>query len=325
MKKVASLELAITAGTGGKGTVWIDDLTFTELPPAHPYDRTPAAISGSDWTGLDFLESREYGGLVIDWEPGSDAGRYAVEISDDGEAWTPLRTVEGGNGGRDYHYLPETESRYLRLRGAIQRNAKIDVKPLDWAPTINDLFKVMAKDAPRGFYPRAFFGEQPYWTVVGVDGDPEEGLLERGRCPGGREGRVFDRALPLGRRRVGVLGKRSDVPDLGGGIPPDPYRHVDAGRSFFGHHRPRFPIRSMGALSRPQPWSRRQTPAPHPRCAPVPGEPTHPVPQRFRRRLLHPGNRLGRPRRHGQRQADCDPGDRSDSLWRYDLRRRRDL
>ncbi len=177
MKTAAALELAITAGTGGKGTVWIDDLTFTELPPDHPYSRTPAEISGADWTGLDFLESREYGGLVIDWEPGAEASRYTVEISDDGENWTAVRTVENGNGGRDYLYLPETESRYLRLRGVAPQKAQIGVKPLDWAPTVNDLFKVIAKDAPRGSYPRAFFGEQPYWTVVGVDGDAEEGLL----------------------------------------------------------------------------------------------------------------------------------------------------
>jgi len=181
MKTVAALELAVTAGTGGKGTVWIDDLTFTELPPAHPYDRTPVTTSGPGWTALDFLEPREYGGLVIDWEKDADAADYDVEISDDGTAWTALRKVEGGNGGRDYLYVPETESRYLRLRRpdgtAPLAPRNVDVKPLDWAPTINDFFKVIARDMPRGLYPRAFFGEQPYWTVVGADGDAEEGLL----------------------------------------------------------------------------------------------------------------------------------------------------
>jgi Bacterial alpha-L-rhamnosidase 6 hairpin glycosidase domain len=181
MKTVAALELAVTAGTGGKGTVWIDDLTITELPPAHSYDRTPARTSGPGWTSLDFLESREYGGLVVDWEKDADAANYIVEISDDGKAWTVLRKIKGGNGGRDYLYVPETESRHLRLRRpdgtAPFELRNIDVKPLDWAPSINDLFKAVAKDAPRGFYPRAFFGEQPYWTVVGVDGDTEEGLL----------------------------------------------------------------------------------------------------------------------------------------------------
>jgi hypothetical protein len=173
MKQVAALEIAITAGTGGKGSVWIDDLKFTELPPAHPYNRTPAIATSGGTVIYDFLEPREYGGLVIDWEQSSS---YTVEISDDGKTWTKVREVIGGNGGRDYLYLPETESRYLRLRGAgVPRN--LDVKPLDWAPSINALFAAIAKDSPRGAYPRSFSGEQEYWTVVGVDGDREEALL----------------------------------------------------------------------------------------------------------------------------------------------------
>ncbi len=181
IRKVAALELAVTAGTGGKGFVLLDDLTLRELPPPHPYDRTPTLTSGPGWTALDFLEPREYGGLVIDWGPGAAAARYVVEISDDGETWTALRQVEGGNGGRDYVHAPETESRFLRVR-LLSASGKIglrniDVKPLDWAPSINAFFEVIARDAPRGSYPRAFLGEQAYWTVVGVDGDPEEGLL----------------------------------------------------------------------------------------------------------------------------------------------------
>ena len=177
IRKVAAMEFAVTAGTGGKGTVLLDELTLRELPPPHPYDRTPAVTSGPGWTLYDFLEDREYGGLVIDWE--AAASRYAVEISDDGKAWKTLRQVEGGNGGRDYLYLPETESRYLRLRfldgaGKIKH---LDVKSLDWAPSINAFFEAIAKEAPRGSYPRAFSGEQAYWTVVGVDSDNEEGLL----------------------------------------------------------------------------------------------------------------------------------------------------
>ena len=176
MKQLAAIEFAITAGTGGKGTVWIDDLKFTGLPPDHPYTRTPAVTAAADAITYDFLEPREYGGLVIDWDrPVS----YTVEISDEGRDWTAVREVKGGNGGRDYLYLPETESRYLRLRGAgpIGKLRNVDVKPLDWAPSINAFFQAIAKDAPRGSYPRSFSGEQEYWTVVGVDRDKEEGLL----------------------------------------------------------------------------------------------------------------------------------------------------
>jgi hypothetical protein len=212
MKKVAAIEFAVTAGTGGKGTVWIDDLKFTELPPDHPYSLTPRITTSAGAITYDFLESREYGGLVIDWDPAADSVSYAVEVSDDGKDWTAIRKVTGGNGGRDYLYLPETESRYLRLMlsGASYASSPhplapsprsgegprvrprsagrskgtaaldllhLDVKPLDWATSINAFFEQIAKDAPRGSYPRSFTAEQEYWTVVGVDGDREEGLL----------------------------------------------------------------------------------------------------------------------------------------------------
>ena len=35
----------------------------------------------------------------------------------------------------------------------------------------------MAVDLPRGWLPRGFSGEQPYWTIVGVDGGREQGLV----------------------------------------------------------------------------------------------------------------------------------------------------
>ncbi|MDQ2929797.1 MAG: discoidin domain-containing protein, partial [Gemmatimonadota bacterium] len=44
---LASLELSITAGSGGKGTVWLDALTFTPLEPVHAYKGTPVAIATS--------------------------------------------------------------------------------------------------------------------------------------------------------------------------------------------------------------------------------------------------------------------------------------
>jgi hypothetical protein len=176
MKKVAAIEFAVTAGAGGRGTVWLDDLTFTELPPERPYSRTPTVTDARGERTLDFLEPREFGGLVLDWQPGAIPNRYAVEISDDGKTWTTVREVTGGNGGRDYLYLPETQSRFLRLVGPSVQ-PKIDVKPLAWAPSINAFFEAVGKDAPRGSYPRSFSGQQEYWTVVGVAGDTEQALL----------------------------------------------------------------------------------------------------------------------------------------------------
>src|SRR5688500_4735428 len=47
----AAIEFAITAGTGGTGSVWIDDLILTPLPAPGPYTRTPAATARSSVGG----------------------------------------------------------------------------------------------------------------------------------------------------------------------------------------------------------------------------------------------------------------------------------
>ncbi|HET9227353.1 MAG TPA: discoidin domain-containing protein [Thermoanaerobaculia bacterium] len=188
IRDVAALELAITAGTGGKGYILLDELTLTELPPAKPYDRTPQVTASKKGVALDFLENREYGGLVIDWGSGPHASKYEVQISDDGKSWKTVRTVDGSDGRKDHLFLPETESRHLRLRFlAGSGTPKIDMKPLEWATTPEAFFMEIAKDSPRGVWPRWLTNEQSYWTVVGVPRDKPEalfnvdGMLETGK------------------------------------------------------------------------------------------------------------------------------------------------
>lgn len=43
--RLAAIEFAITAGTGGKGSFWIDDLTLTSLDPDSPFDVTTPVAS----------------------------------------------------------------------------------------------------------------------------------------------------------------------------------------------------------------------------------------------------------------------------------------
>ncbi len=207
--RVAAIEFAITAGSGGRGTVWIDDLELVELPAAGIPPPDPVAVAGSAaeghdparvldgnadtfWTPdtsdgqpvlwLDFLQLREYGGLVVDWMPGHPVPDYVVEASEEGDVWRTLQTVTGSNGGRDYLYLPESESRLLRLRfsGSDAGRAavsRLELKPLEWSATRETFFAAVAADMPTGSMPRGFLGEQVYWTVVGVDADSQEGLL----------------------------------------------------------------------------------------------------------------------------------------------------
>ena len=216
MDSVAQIEIVVTAGTGGKGTVWIDDLAFRERQPNTPYTLTPevhssasfrerppalaidgdstTAWSGGEnaWLSIDFLREREIGGIVLAWDSADYATDYVVEASDDGARWETAYTVAGGNGGRDPLYLPEVETRHLRLRVARSSRGRgvalrdLAVQPAEWSQTPNAFFANLANDAPRGAYPRYLTGEQSYWTVVGVSGDTREstvnadGMVETG-------------------------------------------------------------------------------------------------------------------------------------------------
>lgn len=50
-------------------------------------------------------------------------------------------------------------------------------EPLEAASSSNTLFESIARQAPRGSYPKYFSGEQSYFSVVGGDGGEHEGLL----------------------------------------------------------------------------------------------------------------------------------------------------
>ena len=205
---VAALEIVVTAGIGGgSGTIWLDDLVLTPLPEVGPYDLTPtvtaststpvypaaAALDGDTATAwrarsaraaitLDFLRMREYGGLTLLWEAGRSPQRFTIALSDDGRAWRRLPPHPSGLSGRDHVYLPDTESRYLRVEatpaaaGGIGLR-EITVHPLEWSASRTAYLDAVARDAPRGAYPRYLLGERGEWTVVGVDGAVEEALL----------------------------------------------------------------------------------------------------------------------------------------------------
>jgi len=217
--QVAALELAITAGSGGHGTVWFDDLALVPMPPdeprpqfvatgssaapGHPAQRVLDGSHDSAWQSangdrapaltLDLGTSAEVTGLAIDWAPGLSAADYVVEADDGDERWRPAHEVHGSDGGRDWVLLPPTEARRLRIR-ALPRGlpaavgiTEVQVFDSDSHPTPESIVALMGQGRPRGDYPRGYLGEQSYWTVVGVDGDPDEGLLdEDGRVEVGK-------------------------------------------------------------------------------------------------------------------------------------------
>jgi F5/8 type C domain/Carbohydrate binding domain (family 11) len=209
LRKSAKLEYTIYNNAGGKGAVCFDELTFQPLPvddgaplsatatggaaPAtsiadivdgdlQTVFRTERAARSPTTLRLDLGRSREFGGLTLAWSGAEHASRYRVDLSEDGEHWREGSRVTQGNGGTDWLSLPESETRYLRLQledgpGAGFALAEATVQPLAFAATPNDFIHSLAKASPKGWLPRGFTGEQPYWTLVGIDGGEEQGLI----------------------------------------------------------------------------------------------------------------------------------------------------
>jgi hypothetical protein len=253
--RVAFLEIAVSAGTGGQGSVWVDDLTFEERPaptrtpvtpnvsastsvPGHEpplaTDGDPATawrsgtVAPEQWLMIDFDRTYEYGGFVVDWDPDDFAVEYRVVISDDAQEWTSVFESTTGNGGRDYVYVPEGESRYVLLelrrssRGQGYAIRELAVQPDTLSESPNRFFEVVARDARPGMYPKYLSGRQSYWTVAGADGDDAEALInEEGAIEVGTRGFMLEPFVHTGGELV-TWNDVATTQELEGGSLPIP-------------------------------------------------------------------------------------------------------
>ncbi|HEY0927864.1 discoidin domain-containing protein [Brevundimonas sp.] len=160
-----------------------------------------SAAGGEQSLTLDLGYEREFGGLTLRWADRMAASAYRLMASSDGRDWRELASVTDGNGGTDWLRTPEASARWLRLdllapldesgvvgqAGAGQRLGQaavnayaltgLEIEPLSFGETATSFMMAVASESRRGLYPRGFHGEQPYWTLVGVDGGGESGLI----------------------------------------------------------------------------------------------------------------------------------------------------
>jgi hypothetical protein len=237
LRRIDSLEFVVAAGSGGgNGSIEIDDLRFRELPPPPTHFPSLKATASSSLIGaepgravdgdartswhsdpkagpaqtlnVDLGMVREFGGLELRWQDDARPRRYDVEASSDGVGWEVLRRVTNGDGVKDALPLPDQEARFLRvnlLEGAKDGYAlaELAIKDVAFGASPNAFFQALAKDAPRGLYPRGFSGEQAYWTLVGVDGGAESALLsEDGALEIGRGGFSIEPFVLSGSRLI---------------------------------------------------------------------------------------------------------------------------
>ncbi|HZP85659.1 MAG TPA: discoidin domain-containing protein [Burkholderiales bacterium] len=215
LKELDALEIAIVAGPGGKGSVWLADLRFEDLslraPPrvtasgsaagheaAHALDASPDTSWRSPpdartaWLALDFGAEHEYGGLIVDWGASGAARSFDVECSGDAIEWRQLTSCRQAAGPRSYIYIEGGAcSRYLRLHllepsadAPLERTYRqsfeirnLAVQPFDFSRSLADFFHAIAACEPRGHHPRWLHREQSYWTPVGLPGGASAAIL----------------------------------------------------------------------------------------------------------------------------------------------------
>lgn len=212
--EIGAIEIAITAGPGGRGRLWLADLRIEDRTPSQPpVIRASSGPPGQGaacildgqpdtawrpgqlpaWIELDFHEPRDYSALILHWDsPGPRT--FSLLASADGEGWTCLHEASHSRGLCSMVYLPDGCLRFLRLGldggegDSIPGLVDLDLKPETFARSIEDFVHRLADQAPRGQYPRWLYREQTYWTPIDIpDGAipalfNEEGLIEVARA-----------------------------------------------------------------------------------------------------------------------------------------------
>lgn len=259
LEQPETLEIAVTAGEGGKGSVWFDELTLTELPKADttwpPRVRSTRADVGrasvarlvdadtlSSWLVpalreataiVDFGALREFGGMVLVWSA-SDAHRpLTIEVSSDRLQWHTAATVAPAPSRRSYVMTGEQDARYVRLTLEAGPEAaalnELELLPVEFGVERTPWVRRMSADARVGLYPRVFSDSLVWWTVLGPDAGAEEALFDEfGRIEVGERAYSVE---PFVRRDGRLFTWREAAVMLSplSGVMPHPFTRLDYG------------------------------------------------------------------------------------------------
>src|SRR5262249_49696256 len=88
----------------------------------NPGTRWASAFEDGAWIQFDFGSPTAVGYLRLTWE-NAHAREYALQVSDDGTAWTLLRYVTNSPGGTEEFYNLNVRARYIRLQGVARATA----------------------------------------------------------------------------------------------------------------------------------------------------------------------------------------------------------
>ena len=200
---VGAVELVIAAGEGGSGSVWFSDISLDDQTLYLPQEVTasshlPSSFPGSvfetgspsgwqaadddaaPWWAVDFGRQVRFGGLVIAWPVPMPPRSFEIEISTDGETWSRIYQATQALGARSHIPACCAEARHLRVNFRNQESAalvSLELRPDAFSHTPNEFIHAVARDFPRGWFPRYWHREQSYWTPVGSPEGRRRGLI----------------------------------------------------------------------------------------------------------------------------------------------------
>ncbi len=189
LSQLGSMEIAIVAGEGGKGTLWIADMDIEDCSPKEAASAAassalpgfgasdalvgagwkPNADDSRPWIVIDSKQPRTIGGLIIDWLEHAPASGFRVRGSNSGLRWKTLHAASRAGGKRSYIYLPELKARFLRLEfDEPSAGARLRLQSFEFSRSIHAFWNNVAKGEARGWHPRWLHSEQSVWTPIGT-------------------------------------------------------------------------------------------------------------------------------------------------------------
>jgi len=207
LQRIDRIEFTIASFVGGKGTIWLDDFKFEQIPPeTHTYpeplvtatsslkNHLPEAVTDNSnkthWQSsntkdqnitIDFQTHREFGGLQIDWLKNYQAKGFEILLSNDGKTWEKAYSVQSNQSDVSFIRLPEAEAKYLRIH-FLNNSVNVGIREIRFLSikeslTPNDFLIYSAKNSPKGNFPRYFLEQASFWTITGVNNDVKEALI----------------------------------------------------------------------------------------------------------------------------------------------------